>query len=45
MEPISVIIADDDRLVLQDLKQLVDWKQLGFCIAAQACHHLQLSRI
>lgn len=36
MEPISVIIADDDRLVLQDLKQLVDWKQLGFCIAATA---------
>ena len=29
---LSVIIADDDRLVLKDLTQLVDWKALGFQI-------------
>lgn len=38
MEPISVLIADDDRLVLQDLKKLVDWGRLGFSVAAIAAN-------
>jgi len=36
MQLISVVIADDDQLVLQDLKYLVDWKYLGFQIVAIA---------
>lgn len=33
---LSVIIADDDRLVLKDLTHLVDWKALGFQIKSTA---------
>lgn len=33
---LSVIIADDDRLVLKDLTHLVDWKSLGFQIKSTA---------
>ncbi|MGL6198355.1 MAG: response regulator transcription factor [Lachnospiraceae bacterium] len=36
MKKLSVIIADDDQLVLDDLQQMVDWKKLGFHIAAVA---------
>jgi len=33
---LSVVIADDDRLVLKDLQNMVDWEKLGFRIAATA---------
>ena len=33
---LSVIIADDDRLVLKDLTHLVDWRTLGFQIKSTA---------
>ena len=33
---LSVIIADDDQLVLKDLTLLVDWKALGFQIKSTA---------
>ena len=36
MRRLSVVIADDDRLVLKDLQTMVDWEKLGFCIAATA---------
>lgn len=36
MRKLSVIIADDDKLVLNDLRSMVDWEALGFHIAATA---------
>ena len=36
MQRLAVIIADDDQLVLNDLKQIVDWEHLGFTIAGMA---------
>lgn len=36
MKRLSVVIADDDQLVLNDLKQMVEWEQLGFTIAGTA---------
>ena len=36
MQWLSVIIADDDWLVRKDLVGMVDWKALGFSIAATA---------
>lgn len=36
MKPITVLIVDDDYLVIQDLKTLVCWKELGFQIVATA---------
>lgn len=36
MKYITTLLADDDYLVLQDLKALVDWKALGFQIAGTA---------
>lgn len=37
MKPISVMIADDDQLVLDYLQTLVDWNALGFELTA--CAH------
>ena len=36
MRKLTVIIADDDKLVLRDLRNMVDWEKLGFTIAATA---------
>jgi len=36
MHNLRVVIADDDRLVLKDLKNMVDWEKLGYTIAAVA---------
>ena len=36
MKKISVMIVDDEKLVLEDLKTLVDWEALGFEIVATA---------
>lgn len=36
MKKISVMIADDEKLVLEDLRTLVDWEALGFEITATA---------
>lgn len=36
MKKISVMIVDDEKLVMEDLKTLVDWDALGFEIAATA---------
>ncbi len=33
---IKVLIADDDYLVIEELKSLVDWERLGYSIAATA---------
>ena len=34
MKKISVMIVDDEKLVLEDLKTLVDWEALGFEMVA-----------
>lgn len=36
MKKISVMLVDDEKLVLEDLKSLVDWEDLGFEIIAIA---------
>lgn len=36
MKNLSVVIADDEQLVLRDLKELVDWNKLGFTIVGMA---------
>lgn len=36
MKPLSVILADDDQLILEDLKTLINWEKLGFELAATA---------
>ena len=36
MKLFRVVIADDDKLVLKDLKNMVDWKSLGFSIVHTA---------
>ncbi|MDD3338532.1 MAG: response regulator [Lachnospiraceae bacterium] len=36
MKMLNVVIADDDRLVLKDLKCMIDWNALGFSISAMA---------
>lgn len=36
MKPISVIVADDDQLIIEDLKTLIDWEKLGFNLVATA---------
>lgn len=36
MKKISVMIVDDEKLVLEDLKTLVDWESLGFEVVATA---------
>lgn len=36
MKRISVMIVDDEKLVIEDLKTLVDWEMLGFEIVATA---------
>ncbi|MBQ9065076.1 MAG: response regulator [Blautia sp.] len=36
MRKLSVVIADDDRIVLKDLRNMVNWSELGFSIAATA---------
>ena len=38
MQLATVLIADDDYLVTQDLKTLVDWEALGFRIVATAAN-------
>lgn len=38
MKLFTVVIADDDALVLEDLKSLVDWVKLGFMIQAVAAN-------
>lgn len=41
MKLLSVILVDDDRLVLQNMKTLVNWKELGFRIDACALNGKQ----
>jgi len=41
MQYISVVLADDDHLVLQDMKTLVNWQKLGFQIVAAASNGKQ----
>lgn len=36
MAPIKVMIVDDENLAVEDLKDLLDWKSLGFSIVATA---------
>lgn len=36
MKNLSVVVADDEQLVLRDLKELVDWNKLGFTIVGMA---------
>ena len=40
MKKIKTLLVDDDYLVLQDLKEMVDWNALGFSLiegAANGC--------
>jgi len=41
MRKLSAIIVDDDRLVLQNLKKIVNWDKLGFYIEATAPNGIQ----
>lgn len=41
MKEFSVILVDDDQLILDDLKTLIDWKKLGFTICATANNGMQ----
>ncbi len=45
MKPISVIIADDDQLMLDDLKTLLDWNALGFSLTATATSGTQALKL
>lgn len=36
MKPIKTLLVDDDYLVIQDLKKLVNWNELGFQITGTA---------
>ena len=36
MKTIKTLLVDDDYLVIQDLKNLVDWNKLGFQITGTA---------
>lgn len=41
MKKISVMIVDDEKLVLEDLSTLVDWEEMGFRIVAKAVNGKQ----
>ena len=33
----NVLIADDEKIVLEGLKYIIDWNRLGFTICQTAC--------
>lgn len=41
MKQITVMIVDDERLVIEDLRTIVDWQALGFHIVATAANGKQ----
>lgn len=45
MRQLTVVIADDDHLVLQDLKELVDWNKLGYHICGMALNGEQAQKL
>ena len=45
MTPLSVIIADDDQLMLDYLKTLLDWDALGFVLTATAANGTQALKL
>ena len=38
MKKIKTLLVDDDYLVLQDLKEMVDWNALGFSLIEGAAN-------
>ncbi len=41
MKKISVVLADDDKLILNDLKSLINWENLGFQLVETALNGRQ----
>ena len=41
MKEISVVLADDDKLILNDLKSLINWEKLGFQLVETALNGRQ----
>ena len=41
----TVIIADDDYLVIEDLKKSIQWKELGYVVAGTATNGLDALRL
>ena len=35
---INVLIVDDEKIVREGIKHLIDWNNLGFCICGEAAN-------